>query len=52
MGQMERQQGSLLSNSERNPRGDNKEHFKAITLRSGRELATLGPPPVIREEGT
>ena len=47
-----RQQGSLPSNSERNPRGDGKEHVKAITLRSGRELATWGPPPVVREEGT
>ena len=38
----ERQQGSLLSNSEINPRDEGKEHFKAITLRSGRELATRG----------
>ena len=57
MGQManiltERQQGSLLSNSEKNPRGDGKEHVKASTLRSGRELATRGPPPVVREEET
>ena len=47
MGQManlltERQQGSFLSNSEINPRGEGKEHVKAITLRSGRELATRG----------
>ena len=45
MGQManlliERQQGSLPSNSKKNPRGEGKEHVKAITLRSGRELAT------------
>ena len=44
-----RQQGSLPSNSEKNPRGDGREHVKAITLRSGRELATQGPPPVVRE---
>ena len=36
MGQManiltERQQGSLASNSEKNPRGDDKEHVKVIT---------------------
>ena len=30
--------------------GDGREHVKAITLRSGRELATWGPPPVVREE--
>ena len=42
----ERQQGSLPSNSEKNPWGDGREHVKAITLRSGRELATQGPPPV------
>ena len=55
MGQMtnlltERQQGSLPSNSEINPRGEGKEHVKAIKLRSGRELATRGQPPVVREE--
>ena len=47
MGQManiltKRQQGSLPSNSEKNPRGEGKEHVKAITLRIGRELATRG----------
>ena len=47
-----RQQGSLPSNSKKNPRGDGREHVKAITLRSGRELATRGPPQVVREEGT
>ena len=57
MGQManlltERQQGSLPSNSEINPRGEGKEHIKAITLRSGRELATPGQPPVVREVET
>ena len=48
----ERQQGSLPSNSGKNPMGDGREHVKAITLRSGREIATLGPPPLVREEGT
>ena len=48
----ERQQGSLPSNLKKNPRGDGREHVKAITLRSGRELATRGPPSVVREEGT
>ena len=56
MGQMvniltERQQVSLPSNSEKNPRGDGRELVKAIMLRSGRELATRGPPLVVREEG-
>ena len=49
---IERQQGSLPSNSEKNPRGEGKEHVKAITLTSGRELATRGQPPIIREEET
>ena len=40
MGQManlltKRQQGSLPSNLEINPRGEGKEYYKAITLRSG-----------------
>ena len=48
----ERQQGSLPRNSEKNPRGDRREHVKAITLRSGREMDTWGPPPIVREEGT
>ena len=48
----ERQQGSLPSNSEINPRGEGKEHVKAIMLRSGRELATRGQPPVVREDET
>ena len=47
MGQMasllrERQQGSLPSNSEVNSKGERKEYFKAITLRSGRELEISG----------
>ena len=29
-----------------------KEHVKAITLRSNRELETPGQPPVVREEET
>ena len=54
MGQMaslltERQHGSLLSNSEVNPRGEGKEYCKAITLRSGRELEVPGPQPPVRE---
>ena len=54
MGQManlltERQQGSLPSNSEANPRGKGKEYCKAITLRSGRELEALGQQPAVRE---
>ena len=48
----ERQQGSLPSNSKKNLRGEGKEHVKAITLRSGRELATRRQPPVVREEET
>ena len=52
MGQMdniltEKQQGFLPSNSEKNPRGEGKKHVKVITLRSGRELATRGPPLVV-----
>ena len=43
----ERQQGSLPRNSEVNPRREGNEHVKAVTLRSGRELAILGQPPVI-----
>ena len=55
MGQMaslliERQQGSLPSNSEANPRGEGKEYCKAITLRSGIELEILGQPPIVREK--
>ena len=55
MGQManmliERLQSSLPRNSEINPRGEGKEYCKAITLRSGREVATLGPPPIIVKE--
>ena len=45
----ERQQGSLLSNSKIKSRGEGKEHVKAITLRSGRELAISRRPQVVRE---
>ena len=52
MGQManlltERQRGALSSNSEVNPRQEGNEHVKAVTLRSGKELAVTGQPPVI-----
>ena len=55
MGQMatmlsERPQGSLLITLEVNPKGEGKEHCKEITLRSGREVAAPGPPPVIITE--
>ena len=54
MGQManlltKRQQGSLPSNSEVNPRGEGKEYYKATTLRSGRELEIRGQQPAVRE---
>ena len=57
MGQMtnlltERQSGSLPSNSEVNLRREGNEHVKAITLRSGRELAIQGQPSVIGEVET
>ena len=57
MGQManiltKRKQGSLPSNSKKNPKGDGREHVKAIMLRSGRELARWGPALVVREEET
>ena len=45
----ERQHESLPSNSEVNPRREGDEHVKAVTLRSGRELAIPGQPPVIGE---
>ena len=52
MGQMaimlsERPQGSLPSTSEVNAKGEGKEHCIEITLRSGKEVAALGPPLVI-----
>ena len=49
---MERQQGSLPSNSEVNPKREGNEHVKAVTLRSGRELAIQGQPLVIGEVET
>ena len=54
MGQManlltERQSGSLPSNSEVNPRKEGNEHVKAVTLRSGKELAIQEQPLVIEE---
>ena len=48
----ERKHGSLPSNSEVNMRREGNEHVKAITLRSGRELAVPGQPPVIGEVET
>ena len=44
--------GSLPNNSEMNLRRKGKEHVKDITLRSGRELAALGQPLVVREVKT
>ena len=54
MGQMaslltERQQGSLPSNSEVNPRGERKDYCKAITLRSGKQLEIPEPQLAVRE---
>ena len=48
----ERQHGSLPSNSEVNLRREGNEHVKEITMRSGRELAILGQPPVTGEVET
>ena len=48
----ERQRGALPSNSEVNPRQEGNEHVKAVTLRSSKELAAPGQPPVIREVET
>ena len=47
-----RQQGSFPRKSEINLRGEGKEHVKAITFRSGRELETPRQPPVVREVET
>ena len=49
---MERQQGALPSNYEVNPRQEGNEHVKAITLRSGKELAAPGQPLVTWEVET
>ena len=32
-----------------NPRREGNEHVKVVTLRSGKELAIQGQPPMIRE---
>ena len=48
----ERQRGALPSNSEVNPRQEGNEHVKAVPLRSGKELAIPGQPPVIGEVET
>ena len=42
----------LPSNYEVNPRQEGNEHVKAVTLRSGKELAVPGQPPVIGEVWT
>ena len=57
MGQManlltERQRRALPCNSEVNPRREGNEQVKAITLRSGKELAALGQSLVIGEVET
>ena len=57
MGQManlliERQSGSLPSNSEVNLRRDENEHVKAVMLRSGKELEAKGQSRVIEEAET
>ena len=46
----ERPHGSLPSNSEGNLTIEGKEHVKAITLRSCKELVAPGQPPVEIEE--
>ena len=48
----ERQHRSLPSNSKVNPGQEGNEHVKAVTLRSGRELAIPGQPPMIGEVET
>ena len=45
-----RPQGSLPSTSEVNPRREGQDHCKAITLRSGREVAAPGALPRIGKE--
>ena len=46
----ERPQGSVLSTTEVNPKKEGKEHCKAITLRSGKEVDAPGTPPMIVKE--
>ena len=48
----ERQRGALPSNFEVNPRKEGNEHVKAVTLRSPKELAVPGQPPMIGEGET
>ena len=45
----EGQRGALSSIFEVNPRQEGNEHVKAVTLRSGKELAVPRQPLVIRE---
>ena len=57
MGQManlltERQRGALPSNSKVNLRQEGNKQVKVVTLRSGKELAALGQPPVLGEVET
>ena len=49
---IDRLHGSLPSNLEVNPRREGNEHVKAITLRSGKELAVPEQPPMIGEVET
>ena len=48
----ERQRGALLSNSEVNPRREGNEQVKVVTLRSEKELAPPGQPPMVGEVET
>ena len=48
----ERESGSLPSNSEGNPRREGNELVKVVRLRSGRELAIQGKPPLTEEVET
>ena len=49
---MERQRGALSSNYVVNPRREGNEQVKAVTLRSGKELAVPGQPPMLGEVET
>ena len=40
-----RPQGSLPSTTEINPKGDGNEHYKLITLRSGKKLSNIIKKP-------
>ena len=48
----ERLPGSLLSNSEVNPRREGNEHVKAVTLRSGKELVLQEQSPMTEKVET